>query len=329
MSAPESSRPRIQIRNLQKDKVDFVLSGVDMSYANSLRRAMMADVKTMAIDTVSILKNTSVLADEFLAHRLGLIPLYSPKCEDAAIWHMNCVCTEGCKYCSITYKLSVKAHNQRVVVTSNDISMERENEEGQNPYAEQEQLSDDDTRAQRTAMETRATVPGFGLPVGQSENTSKPIYLVKLAKGQEIEIVMRAFKGISKTHAKWSPLSAVSFEYDPHNNLRHTSYWYEDDAKAEWPLSVNAQHEQPVPENEPFDYMKEADKFYMEAEGTGAVDVADVVSYVRRPPFSSRFPSFSSLPLSFFPQPDLPHPPSPFSHLFSLPCSHRVSKNSR
>jgi len=37
--------------------------------------------------------------------------------------------------------------------------------------------------------------------------------------------------------------------------------------------------------------MKEADKFYMEAEGTGAVDVADVVSYVRSlPPFLSPSP---------------------------------------
>jgi DNA-directed RNA polymerase II subunit RPB3 len=28
--------------------------------------------------------------------------------------------------------------------------------------------------------------------------------------------------------------TAVGFEYDPHNNLRHTDLWYEQDAKKEW-----------------------------------------------------------------------------------------------
>lgn len=41
-----------------------------------------------AIDQVSISANTSVLADEFLAHRLGLVPLRSGGCEEGLKWHM-------------------------------------------------------------------------------------------------------------------------------------------------------------------------------------------------------------------------------------------------
>lgn len=53
----------------------FELTGVDAPIANALRRILIAEVPTMAIATVYIANNTSILPDEVLAHRLGLIPI--------------------------------------------------------------------------------------------------------------------------------------------------------------------------------------------------------------------------------------------------------------
>lgn len=46
-------------------------------------------------------------------------------------------------------------------------------------------------------------------------------------------------QGIAKYHAKWSPLSAVGYEYDPHNKLRHTTYWYETDGMLLFSFSIS------------------------------------------------------------------------------------------
>jgi len=44
-------------------------------YMNTLRRLILSDVPTMAIELVEFRKNDSILYDEIVAHRLGLIPL--------------------------------------------------------------------------------------------------------------------------------------------------------------------------------------------------------------------------------------------------------------
>ena len=55
--------------------MEFDLIGVDAAIANAFRRILLAEVPTMAIEDVYIWNNTSVIQDEVLAHRLGLIPI--------------------------------------------------------------------------------------------------------------------------------------------------------------------------------------------------------------------------------------------------------------
>lgn len=88
-------------------------------------------------------------------------------------------------------------------------------------------------------------------------------------------------QGIAKEHAKWSPCSAVSFEYDPHNKLRHTTHWFESDERAEWPLGENAQEEEPPRDNEPFDFNAQPRQFYFEVETDGSLGPREVVMKVR------------------------------------------------
>lgn len=76
----------------------------------------------------------------------------------------------------------------------------------------------------------------------------------------------------------------MSFEYDPHNKLRHTSYWFEADERAEWPLSDNAKEEEAPRENELFDYGAIPKRFYFEVETVGSVSPQEVVLKVRAPP---------------------------------------------
>jgi len=58
-----------------EEKVSVKLKGIPLQYANALRRICLNGVPIYAIETLDILSNTSILADEGIAHRLGLIPL--------------------------------------------------------------------------------------------------------------------------------------------------------------------------------------------------------------------------------------------------------------
>ncbi|KAI9665664.1 MAG: 45 kDa subunit of RNA polymerase II [Bathelium mastoideum] len=238
----EDLGPQITIREANSSAVDFVLRNVDLAFANSLRRVLLAEIPTMAIDLVEVESNTSMLADEFLAHRLGLIPL-SAKNVDEVAYTRDCDCEQYCERCSVTMTLRARCSSDGVMtIYARDlvVSEERANE-------------------------------FVGTPVIVDADGKGPI-ICKLRRGQELRMKCVAKKGIAKEHAKWAPTAAVGFEYDPHNRLRHLDYWFENNPKDEWPVSTNADWEPEPAEGEPFDYNAEPDTFYMNVETVGGLE---------------------------------------------------------
>ncbi|KAF8460244.1 DNA-directed RNA polymerase [Kalaharituber pfeilii] len=242
---PDAIGPQVTIRTADDRHVNFVLSNCDLAFANSLRRIIQAEVPTVAIDLVEIETNTSVLADEFLAHRLGLIPLDSSQVDDKLVYYRDCTCDAYCEQCSVTLTLYAKCTgDSNVTIYARDLAV---------------------------AEGATCGTPVIHDPEGHGS------IICKLRKGQELKFRCIAKKGIAKEHAKWSPVSAVAFEYDPHNKLRHIDYWYEEDAASEWPKSANADWEEPPQEGEPFNYDAVPNRFYIDVESVGQIPPQEIL----------------------------------------------------
>lgn len=97
----------MKVEKLEQNKsgMTLLLEDVDVSYANALRRAAIADVPTLAIEEVEFLENTSSFYDEIIAHRLGLIPIKT----DLKVFNYReqCSCRgKGCPSCTLKLTLS-------------------------------------------------------------------------------------------------------------------------------------------------------------------------------------------------------------------------------
>ncbi len=66
---------KIEILDKKENELVFMIEGINNVIANTIRRAIIAEVPTMAIDEVEFVKNQTPLYDEILAHRIGLVPI--------------------------------------------------------------------------------------------------------------------------------------------------------------------------------------------------------------------------------------------------------------
>jgi len=164
-----------QILEKTDDYLRFIVKGVNVPFVNALRRIILTEVPSMAIDEVVIIENNSMLHDEVLAHRMGLIPLKTDL--DSYNLPEECTCKSefGCNLCRLALTLEVEATEDTTTVYSKDLKSE-------NPNI---------------------------APV------SDKIPIVKLAPEQKIRLEAYARLGKGKDHAKWQPVSMCTHKYLP------------------------------------------------------------------------------------------------------------------
>ncbi len=166
---------KIQILEKNNISLRLLIEGTNAAFMNALRRIILSEVPTMAVDDVVIIENSSLLQDEFLAHRIGLIPLKT----DLDTYNLpeNCTCKSefGCNLCRVSLVLEAEAEDHTITVYSGDFKSE-------NP----------------------SIVP-----------VSNKIPIVKLAPGQKMRLEAYARLGKGKDHARWQPVSVCAYKYVP------------------------------------------------------------------------------------------------------------------
>jgi DNA-directed RNA polymerase alpha subunit len=88
----------------KKGTMEFSLENATLGFANALRRIMISEVPTIAIEWTDFHDNSSAMFDEEIAYRLGLIPLkFDPK---KFIFKDECKCSgKGCTLCQAVFAL--------------------------------------------------------------------------------------------------------------------------------------------------------------------------------------------------------------------------------
>jgi DNA-directed RNA polymerase subunit D len=167
----------VEIKVLEKDdeNLRFVVQGVNIPYMNALRRIVVSEVPCMAIDEIVMVENSSVLQDEVIAHRLGLVPLKTDL--DSYNLPEECPCKSefGCNLCRVTLALDVESKDETRPIYSGELK-----------------------------SESQTVVP-----------VSDRVPIVKLAKEQKIRLEAYARLGKGRNHAKWQPVSMCSYKYFP------------------------------------------------------------------------------------------------------------------
>lgn len=200
---------QVEFHSNDQFEASFSLIGLDAAVANAFRRILMAEIPTLAIEYVYVHNNTSVIQDEVLAQRLGLVPLKGS--------------VEGINWMHWFRKPSEDDEGAEANTPSdfNTVVLRLEVECTVNPDAA---ADEQDPRKRYNNAHVYAKDIVF-VPVGRQEqyfvdegaiqSTNPDILIAKLRPGQKIEMELHCVKGIGADHAKFSPVATATYRLLP------------------------------------------------------------------------------------------------------------------
>ena len=153
----------LEVVSKDKKRISVKMKGIPLQYANSLRRICLNGVPVFAIDIVDIIENSSVLADEALAHRLALIPIRTDLKRFTEPSKCECKSESGCSNCRVMLVLDSGDSDTTRTVTSSELTSED----------------------------------------SEVKSVSDKIPIVELAPGQKVKVEAYARLGRGIEHAKW------------------------------------------------------------------------------------------------------------------------------
>ena len=210
-----------KINKEDEHKMEFTLSPIHVSYANTLRRLILTGIETVAFRSdmtltgtttdVLVAQNDTPMTNEMLADRIGLVPIHV---KEPLIWEKD-------KY---VFTLNVTGKEDRTTyVTASDFKIKEVKDASQFEVVNEENQEDEKKHetvnekkqggADKDEYEREIASDELFIPNALTQQTSLIAILQPSNPPQKLNIIAKASIGTGREHARFSPVSQCSYEY--------------------------------------------------------------------------------------------------------------------
>ena len=175
------------IKDIKEEPIKLTLEidNINRSFLNTIRRILLTEIPSISFEKVIFTKNSSKMNEDFLGHRISLLPLVCQDIDSVRL-KKDCNCFgRGCQFCETEFVLSKKNTEEAFM----------------NVYCNDFETLDVDGNVSLLTY----------------KRNGNGILLTILGPNEEIELRAITSKGSAACHSKWSVINTCRFKEEGEN----------------------------------------------------------------------------------------------------------------